>query len=99
VSTAGLPDGLLRYLEIRDRQHAEHVGRPLAAMTERERGLVREAAVMGFVRGTRFGGVHGRGDDLPSDSQILAGVIGACLAMPDLYPVMDYVTDQQGDST
>jgi hypothetical protein len=57
----------------------------LDAMTPRERRLVRDAAVMGYVRGNMAGKC---GDfTIPPDVEILHEVVDACLAFPDLYPV------------
>ena len=87
-----MPDGLLRYLEIRDRQRADVVARTLAAMTDRERALVREAAVMGYVRGAVFGAATAR--DIPDGLVILADVVSACLEIPDLYPAINNLTSE-----
>jgi hypothetical protein len=84
---ADLPEPLFAYLAARDAQRAEAVDAVLASLTERERRLVREAAVMGYVRGRR----HPAGQDHPKDSAVLAEVVDACLAAPDLYPVISGV--------
>lgn len=93
MTAPDLPAALLRYIEIRDRQHAEVVEHALGEMTERERRLVREAAVMGYVQGTRLGAAQGWKAEIPPDGQILESVVDACLSVPDLYPVMDYVAN------
>jgi hypothetical protein len=80
-----ITDGLVRYLAIRDQQRADAVRDTLATMTDRERALVREAAVMGYVTGAR---THAHRDRIPPDADILAEVVGACLAMDDLYPTI-----------
>jgi hypothetical protein len=79
-----LPEGLLRYFQIREQQRADEIAAVLSQLTDRERALVREAAVMGFVRGARFG----CDQEVPRDSRILAEVIGACLSFPDIYPTI-----------
>jgi hypothetical protein len=79
--------GLGRYFALREPERAERGARTFAALTDREVLLVREAAVMGFVRG----GMHanpGSRVEPPADSAIVAEVIGACLDMPDLYPTL-----------
>lgn len=86
--TADLPEDVLRYLAIRDRQHADAVHFTLATMTGRERRLVREAAVMGHVLGERYGAAHGSRDGGLGDPEIVARVVDGCLGQPDLYPVM-----------
>jgi hypothetical protein len=83
-----LPEWLVDYVLKRDQQRADEVNAVLAAMSERERRLVREAAVMGYVHGRQ----HPAGTDHPKDSTVLANVIGACLANGDLYPVTNAVT-------
>lgn len=84
-----LPDELVRYLAERDRQRAERVHRVYETLTKREQRLVREAAVMGFVQGTRHAG--GFDVPIPPDRRIVAQVIDACFAFPDLYPAFDAV--------
>lgn len=81
---AVLPEALIRYLADRDAQRTRDVETTLTAMTERERRLVREAAVMGYVRGR----MHPAEADHPKDSAVLHEVIAACLATSDLYPVI-----------
>jgi hypothetical protein len=55
----------------------------LRGLTKHEQQLVREAAVMGYVRGTMA-----HSEDIPADSDVLALVIDCCLGFPDLYPAM-----------
>jgi hypothetical protein len=78
---------LMRYLAARDQQRAEAVESVLAGLTPRERLLVKEAAVMGFVRGTIHGGGHSA-PPAPADSRIVVEVVNACLSMPDIYPTL-----------
>ena len=82
-----LPAALIRYLADRDAQRTRDVETTLAAMTERERRLIREAAVMGYVRGR----MHPADVDHPKDSAVVYEVIAACLAASDLYPVISGV--------
>lgn len=87
-----IPEALVRYFAARDRQEAERVASTLGAMNPRERKLVREAAVMGYVRGTMAGrvdGREGRETVIPPDSDVLALVVACCLSMPDLYPTFE----------
>ncbi len=88
--------GLARYLGIRDQQRAEATAKVLASLTDREHALVREAAVMGYVRG-RMAGDLPRTDErpFPSDTAILAEVVGGCLGIPDLYPTIAQAGDGQ----
>lgn len=80
-----LPEPLLAYLAERDAQRADAVTAFLASLTDRERGLFHDAAVMGYVQGL----MRDRNDGVPKDSQTMALVIDACLAMPDLYPTVN----------
>jgi hypothetical protein len=75
------PAELLVYLAKREEQRAQRVTRALNALTERERALVKEAAVMGYVQGAMRG-------DTPPDSVAVHTVIDACFAFPDLYPTI-----------
>lgn len=90
-----LPPGLLDYFEARERDHLHRVEMVLQGMNPRERKLVREAAVMGYVRGEMQGrisagggGIRAAGRDYPGDRAVLIDVIGACLSMADLYPTI-----------
>lgn len=83
--TVDIPDDIVRYVVARDQQRAEQVDQAWAALTERERALVREAAVMGYVRGVLSTGTQ---PTIPPDSTVVRTVIGACQAMPDLYPTL-----------
>jgi hypothetical protein len=89
-----LPEGLLRYFEIREQHRADEIAAVLAGLTNRERALVLEAAVMGFVRGAMYGRSTAA-EDFPRDSRILAEVVGACLTMPRSYPTL--TNHQEGD--
>lgn len=64
---------------------------------ERERALMKDAAVMGYVQGT----YHRRDVDVfPKDSWIIATVIEACLGCPDLYrTISGYVEETDDDDT
>ncbi|WP_143589846.1 hypothetical protein [Streptomyces africanus] len=84
-----LPEWLVDYVLKRDQQRADEVNAVLAAMSERERRLVREASVMGYVHGRQ----HPKGADHPKDSTVVANVIGACLANADLYPVTNAIAE------
>lgn len=74
---------LAGYLDTRAQQRAEAVRARLERLSHRERALVREAAVMGYVHGATFGPHR---DKIPPDSAILAEVVEACIAHSDLYP-------------
>lgn len=76
MTTTHEPDWLPGYLASRDQERAERRNAALAALTERERRLVREFAVMGFVQG-RMGS---RDAPFPKDSAILAWTIDGLLS-------------------
>jgi hypothetical protein len=78
-----LPTFLVDYMERRRQQRADAVNETLAALTERELRLVKEAAVMGYVQGVRH-------HDLPMlrDSDVLSLVIDACHSFPVEYPTI-----------
>jgi hypothetical protein len=77
-----VPEEIVAYLSGREEERAFRIDRALAALTPRERDLVREAAVVGYVRGA----LAPKGEEVPPDAAILREVVGACLALPDLYP-------------
>ncbi|MGA4867476.1 hypothetical protein ACPB9J_33115 [Streptomyces lavendulocolor] len=87
MTTPALPAPLLAYLEQRDAARADAVRTFLTALTDRERALIRDAAVMGYVRGR----MHPAGEEHPKDSAVLVEVVDACLAFPDLYPAVNAV--------
>jgi hypothetical protein len=60
----------------------------LSGLTERERLLVQEVAVMGYVQGYAQGMRHPHRPDCPGDEQILMTIVDACLGFPDLYPTI-----------
>jgi hypothetical protein len=80
-----LPAFLINYLERQDRARADRVTDFLTSLTVRELGLVKDAAVMGYVRGT----MAPKGEPTPKDRAILAEVVDAALALPDLYPAIN----------
>jgi hypothetical protein len=92
-------DDLARYLAVRDQQRLDAVSAALGAMTRRERRLVREAAVMGYVRGSMAGEAAARAGErpkIPRDSAVVFEVVDACLAMRDLYPVIGHIDRTSG---
>lgn len=84
-----LPAALVDYLINRDTARANAVTAFLNDLTDREHGLIRDAAVMGYVRGR----MHPDDTRHPKDShvqaEVLAEIIDACHAMPDLYPAIN----------
>lgn len=83
MTTANLPDAVVQLFVQREAARDNAVIQALSALTERERLLVKEAAVMGWVQGMRHHDL-----EIPKDRKILATVTDACLAMPDLYPTI-----------
>jgi hypothetical protein len=60
-------------------------------MTQRERALLREAAVLGYVIGATHGPYR---EGIPKDSAIVAEVLEAAeCSFPDLYPLLAALTD------
>lgn len=86
-----LPDFLVDYLAPRAVQRAEAVDTFLDSLTERERDLFRDAAVMGYVRGS----LHPRDEEIPLNKAIVAEVVSACFAFPDLYPAVNADYEEQ----
>ncbi|WP_228981438.1 hypothetical protein [Streptomyces sp. DH12] len=84
MAATDLPAPLISYLEKRDNDRAEAAAALWAALTDRERALVKDAAVMGYVQGMQ----HPSGERIPKDSRITYIVVDACRAFPDLYPTL-----------
>lgn len=85
-----IEEGLLRYFAVRQQERADEVAAALARLSVPERRLLREAAVMGYVRGVMAGGVAARAGirepEIPPDSAVVAEVVSCCQSMSDLYP-------------
>jgi hypothetical protein len=97
--------GLIRYLAIRDQSRARQVDARLARLTDHERQLVREAAVMGYVLGHMSGEVQGRkglppmSGAIPKDGAIVAKVLLCCRSQSDLYPILgEHVEDDDDEA-
>ena len=82
---------MVNYLAERDAQRARAVEAFLASLTDRERGLFHDAAVMGYVQGL----MRDRAEGCPKDSRVMALVAAECLALPDLYPTVTAVAQQR----
>lgn len=80
-------EAFAEYLGIQAAARQRRVAQVLSAMTKRERQLVKEVAVMAWVRGSRAAS-NGH-DAIPLDSEIVFDVIMACLGFEDLYPTVD----------
>lgn len=89
--TAPLPDFLVDYFAQRQQQRAAAVEEFLNGLTEYERGLFHDAAVMGYVRGS----MHPRDADIPLNKAIIADVVNACFAHNDLYPTVNADFDER----
>lgn len=57
--------------------------------------LLREAMVLAFVEGARWGEYHGKDEEFPKDSSIVARVLEASVSMSDLYPTLSKTEDAQ----
>jgi hypothetical protein len=79
-----MPEALVQYLAKRQADRAKRVKAFLDSLTARERALVQDAAVMGYVRGS----LHPRGEEIPLNKVIVADVIDACFVHPNLYPAV-----------
>jgi hypothetical protein len=89
-----MSEDLMRYLVSREQQRADAVAAVLGRMTEREQRLVREVAVMGYVRGRMsMPGALVNPPPMPSDTAVTREVVDAALAMPDLYPVLNWIAE------
>jgi len=87
-----IPEAIIRYLAARDAERDRHVNRALDALSERERNLVREAAVMGYVQGVQA--THAREIAIPKDEVILWRVVAGCQTFDDLYPTIGALADE-----
>ena len=83
--TAALPPELVTYLVTRAQQREQIIDDRLAELTPRERSLVRDAAVMGYVQGRLDERAH---TDYPKDTAILRMVIDAALLEESGYAIL-----------
>lgn len=83
--TAQIPEALVNYMIKRDQQRADQITAVWAEFTEREQGLIKDAAVMGWVQGVMSARA---GEQWAGDWVAVPTVIGACLAHADLYPTI-----------
>jgi hypothetical protein len=89
-----IPQELLAYFAAHEQWRDRQVDAALARRTPDERVLMKEAAVMAYVQGMQAG----RDTEMPKDLALLRMVVGACLAMPDLYPkISGYVPEEEED--
>ncbi|MFF7476635.1 hypothetical protein [Streptomyces sp. NPDC008092] len=79
-----LPEFLVNYLAKQDAQRVNAVNEFLGSLTERERALVKDAAVMGYICGM----THPKGAPYPGDGSAVVQVVEGCLALPHLYPAI-----------
>lgn len=82
-----MPSWLPGYMAERDRQHRAEISDALLRLTPRERLILREAAVSGYVRGVMHaGGLH-RGE-VPPDRVMVREALETCIAHGDIYPLL-----------
>jgi hypothetical protein len=63
-------------------------------LTERERKIFRDAAIAGFVQGTRFANLP-QDVEFPKDSFVLTQTLSCIDSFPDIYPtVSGYLPDE-----
>lgn len=84
-------EDLVRNLQRGDEQRDETVRRTLATLTQRERELVREAAIMGYVHGYMDQPYCER---IPGDEHILRKVILGCVSFSERYPFIAAASDR-----
>jgi hypothetical protein len=79
------PDAIVQLFAQRELARDVAVTELLAGLTTRERGLVRDAAIMGWIQGMRH-----RDLDYPGDRQAVNVVVDACISptFRDLYPTI-----------
>lgn len=74
--SAALPPEMVAYFETRARQREDEIDERLAELTPRERSLVRDAAVMGYVQGRLDERAR---VEFPKDTSIMRMVVYAAL--------------------
>lgn len=93
TTAAPLPGWLVDHLVERSNARHQRAAEVYNALTERERALVCEAAVMGYVQGL----MRDRSEGVPKNSQVVALVVQECLAFPDMYPTISGHAEENDD--
>lgn len=97
TETPDLPPELLNYFAARQQERDDRANTAWRTLTNFERRVLNEAAVMGYVLGYRAGNVDGRlgaggpldrTERIPHDHQIVAMVLQHCDSSLDLYPFL-----------
>lgn len=83
--TASLPPEIVAYFETRARKREQDIDERLAELTPRERSLVRDAAVMGYVQGRMDERAR---VETPRDTPIMRMVVYAALREDTYYAVL-----------
>lgn len=96
--TAPMASWLVDLLVDRDRERQQAHAEAFARFTPREQRLIREAAVMGFVRGSMYAGTR-RDDEpeIPRDAWIVEQVIAGALSFDDTFPLLAMGEIGEGD--
>jgi hypothetical protein len=68
-------------------QHDARVQKILDRLSDREKALVREAAVMGFVQGVMFAGALHK-ERIPPDAWVLRETLDGIGGMPENFPTL-----------
>lgn len=90
-----LPQFLVDYVLKQDQKRADAISAVWSEFTEREQGLIKDAAVMGYVQGMMQARA---GLDWPGDWVAVPTVIGACLAHAAMYPTITGWTPAEDES-
>lgn len=85
---------LEKYLAGRERARWDEANEMFETLSERERALVRDAAIMGFVQGSMAAGGISR-ESFPKDRVILRDTLLGCSEHKDLYPTIGTIGDEQ----
>lgn len=93
-----VPDNIIEYVEKQDRLRAEAAKKMAGNLTERERLLVKEAAVMGYVQGYRVPDSAKDRELYPKDEAILLMCLNSARAFPDLYPTLVSLEEELASS-
>lgn len=82
---------VMDYLRKQETARLKRIQAAIQRLTPRERRIVGEAAVMGFVQGMMAAGVT-LDDAMPDDETIVLRVFNGIISTPDLYPTLSATT-------
>lgn len=94
-----IPPNMLRYLEAQAQGRLDRAIEALDSLPIIEANMLREVAVMAWVRGAMSVSVDDISGSIPKTTEIMTEVLNCCDAMSDMYPTITALMRGQLPST